>query len=88
MNTGIMAHFQGGRINEKNSRTAAKPLLLQINGERDQRRESKFNNAVVIDQTRKLAAPMGLYWLTVMRFEIAVMRLMESNQNGHNLTHT
>jgi hypothetical protein len=61
-------------------------MRAQVSQEWQQHRGSEFDKAVIANQAGKLGMPVFHDLLQIVGFEVAVMRLMEGNQNGHTCT--
>ena len=79
-----MADCNPGRINERDARHLAF-ALLQIGAQGHQHPGHQFDKAIVADQVRKLTPELGTDVFKVIVLEISVARLMEMNDDGHNL---
>jgi hypothetical protein len=62
--------------------------VAQISAQPDEHRGQELDKACVTDQARKLSAQALLNIVRVVRLEIAIMRLMKMDQNGHDFAHT
>jgi hypothetical protein len=83
-NSTVVADLDTGGINETKSRALTK-TLAQIAAQGNQSGWYPFDKTVVTDQPWKSTTPIATDQLRVKPLEIAVRRLMERNQNRHDL---
>ena len=58
---------------------------MQVHAQRGERGREELHKARIADQMRKLALQLGTNMLGVKGFKGAIVRLMEQDQDGHNL---
>ena len=83
-NPAIMAHFQAGGINEADSCASTKQAL-EITAQGKQARGSPFDKAAVAYQLGKCFAPVLADMVEIVALEIAIVTLMEGDENCHDL---
>jgi len=84
---GIVTDGERGGVHEADPR-ATTQLRLQVDGERQQDTRDQGDEAGVAHQLGELGAQLGLDVVRVEAFECAVARLLEEDQNGHDLART
>ena len=81
----VVADGKRGGVNEANACTLTQSRM-QIGHQGHQHRGHQLDKARIAHQCWKLAAQMALHIFSVIGFERAIVRLVEQDENGHDLT--
>ncbi len=84
MDAGIVADAQPGRVDKADARTLTH-LGVQVGDQRHEQAGHQLDKALVAHLLGKLAAQVALDVLRIIRFEGAVMGLLEQDQDRHHL---
>src|SRR5512144_1807478 len=82
MNPAVMAHHQGGGVDKGDPRCLPLPGL-EINAQRNECGGDQGHQPVITEPLREGTSQVPADMKQVKRFEVAVMRLMKMNQDGH-----
>jgi hypothetical protein len=83
----IETHIERGGVDKGNAGAATQATGSEEDDQWNQGGRGVFDKAGITDQARELGPPGFHNLLTVVGFEVALMGLMESDQDGHNFAH-